>query len=93
VTIANRKLTSTQRGLGWSHEQQRARLLPLAYGEDCWRCGQLMLPGQALDAGHSVDRALGGTVADRMEHASCNRRAGAILGNRLRARLRRSRDW
>lgn len=84
-----------QRGYDWHHRRLRAQLLPLAYGTACPRCGGVMLRGMALDLGHSVDRVLGGNSAPRrIEHAACNRRAGARLGNQLRRRTRvTSRSW
>jgi hypothetical protein len=42
---------------------------------------------QKLDAGHVVSRAIGGGYGGlRLEHASCNRSAGARLGNGMRKR-------
>lgn len=71
----------------------RALLLPYAYGTYCPLCGQVMVQGQALDLDHSTPVVLGGDGAgDRIAHASCNRSAGATLGNQLRGR-RASRDW
>ncbi len=81
---------TTARGLGWHHQLERRRLLPLAYGtlcpfhQDDPRCPGLMERGQALELDHSVPRALGGHAAPRrMAHAGCNRRAGARLGNQM----------
>lgn len=72
------------RGLDAEYRRQRAALAPWE-GQPCPRCGQPMLEGQRIDAGHSVDRVLGGAgSALRWEHARCNRSAGASLGNRLR---------
>lgn len=77
---------TTQLGLGSEHQKQRARLLAnLIPGDPCDVCGEPMFPEQALDADHQTPRALGGTRAGRLLHASCNRRLGAQLGNRLRA--------
>jgi hypothetical protein len=65
------------------HQAIRRALLPDAYGRPCPRCGFPMLPGQALDLGHTDDRA----AYSGIEHARCNRQAGARLGNaRRRAR-------
>ncbi len=54
----------------------------------------------ALDVGHVVDRYLGGdhSLANTQpEHVRCGRRAGAVLGNRVRGRVRpdpmTSRAW
>lgn len=77
---------TTRLGLGSEHQKQRARLLAdLMPGDPCAVCGEGMFPEQALDADHETPRALGGTVAGRLLHASCNRRRGAQLGNALRA--------
>ena len=43
-----------------------------------------MLEGQDLDLGHTEDR----TGYNGIEHADCNRRAGARKGNRKRGRRR-----
>ena len=77
------------RGYGAAHQALRAKLLPLAYGTDCYRCGQVMLPSQELHLGHDDhDR----TKYRGIEHAQCNVRAGAIKGNEARrARPRRRR--
>lgn len=75
-----------QRGYDNKHLKARARALPHAYGTPCPRCGEPMLEGQALDWGHSEDLAANPHArADRMEHASCNRAAGAQLGNQERS--------
>lgn len=87
------KTNPAERGLGHAHRQERERLLPLAYGKTCPyfgvdpRCPGPMLKGQALDLDHGRARALGGRTGDgtgRIAHTSCNRRAGARLGVRLR---------
>jgi len=54
----------------------------------CYRCGQLIAPGQPWDLGHVIDRARGGSETNggvAPEHRSCNRSAGAELGLALRA--------
>jgi hypothetical protein len=62
-------------------------LLPDAYGRPCPRCGLPLLPGQDLDLDHTDDRA--GYLG--FIHATCNRAAGARLGNaRRRARAERT---
>jgi hypothetical protein len=66
------------------HQAIRRALLPDAYGRPCPRCGQPMLPGQALDLGHTDDRA----GYSGMEHALCNRRAGGQLGAARRRQQR-----
>ena len=61
-----------------AHDRKRAELLPLAYNTPCPRCRLPMLKGQPLDLGHSTDAAFRpGRIGDRIEHTSCNRRAGA----------------
>lgn len=70
---------------GWPHRRRRAALLPYAYGRPCPMCDEVMLRSQRLDLDHSTPLVLGGTQGDRIVHASCNRSAGASLGNRLRA--------
>ena len=62
----------------------------------CPRCRKIIHPNPALpnggwDMGHEHDLALGGNPAGRMvpEHSSCNRSAGARLGNVTRRRSRR----
>lgn len=82
--------TSTERGFGYEHKQERARLLPLAYGTICPfhgtdpKCTGVMLEGQSLDLDHEIPRALGGINGPRrISHASCNRRAGQALKTAL----------
>lgn len=70
--------TARQRGYDTQHDATRARLLPLAYGTPCPRCHEPMLAGQDLDLGHTVARSVDPQArADRIEHAACNRAAGA----------------
>lgn len=70
--------SARQRGYDTQHDATRARLLPLAYGEPCPRCGEPMLSWQELDLGHTVPRSVDPLArADRIEHAWCNRSAGA----------------
>lgn len=75
------------RGLGRRHRAARSLLAP-PDGAPCPFCGQPMLPGQALDADHPTPRVLGGGLEVRWAHSSCNRSAGARLGNALRGRIR-----
>lgn len=69
-------------GLGYDHERRRKALLPYAYGTLCpfhgvvATCPGLMQRDQDLDLDHSIPRSLGGTVGDRIVHASCNRSWG-----------------
>ena len=70
--------SARSRGYDAGHDRTRARLLPVAYGHPCPRCGEPMLPGQALDLGHTHARATTpGARGDRIEHARCNRSAGS----------------
>lgn len=64
-----------------------ARLMPTT----CARCGLPITADQAVDAGHVHDGQAGGALV--AEHASCNRAAGAVLGNQRRRGLRTSRQW
>ncbi len=78
---------------GWEHQQTKARLLPFAYHKPCPKCGELMLPGQDLDLGHSVDLAVDpNSKGDQIEHADCNRSAGA-KAQAERGKFDRSREW
>ena len=78
---------------GARHQAIRAKLLPAAYGTLCPRCSEPMLKGQDLDLGHSEDLMFDPlAIGDRIEHATCNRSAGAALGNKHRAR-KPSRRW
>lgn len=81
--------TTTERGYGWDHQQERARLLPRAYGKPCPLCGQPMQRGQRLDLHHLVALAHGGRHGPRaMAHEDCNRRHG----QRIAAERRRQRS-
>lgn len=67
-----------------AHNRRRAELLPLALNMPCPRCSLPMLKGQSLDLGHTADAALvPGRIGDRIEHTSCNRRAGAEVRKAL----------
>jgi len=73
---------------GGPHQSLRRAGRPYAYGQPCVRCGRPMLPGQPIDLDHTDDR--GGYLG--WSHATCNRAAGAALGNeRRRARRERTR--
>jgi len=80
--------TTKERGLGSDHQADRRRLLALHHdGDPCWRCGRPMYESQGLDRDHVIDRALGGANGPAvLAHASCNRSAGATLGNKLQPR-------
>jgi len=79
----NRTATTTQRGLGWDHQKQRAKLLRrLIDGTLCPLCNKEMRKAtQDLDLDHALPRSLGGTLRTgvRLVHATCNR----SRGNRL----------
>nr|WP_104157392.1 hypothetical protein [Mycobacterium avium] len=76
--------TTTQRGLGHRHKQQVARLKHHHIdGTPCWWCGQPMYreptlnwDHKALSGDHSIPRSAGGTLADRLLHATCNSERG-----------------
>lgn len=78
---------------GAEHQKRRRKLLPLAIGTPCPRCGEIMLETDELDLGHSTDHAIDSqAVGDRIEHANCNRSDGARLRNTLE-RFNPSRKW
>lgn len=85
--------TTTQRGLGWTHRQRRAQLVPRAIGRPCPgtsdgrrspRCVGIMTDPRLMDLDHTTPRALGGHIGDRVCCRYCNRWHGARLGNALR---------
>ena len=80
-----RRRTTTQRGLGWEHQQARAAALAtLVPGSPCPFCREPMFAEHALDYDHAIPRLLGGDSGPRrLAHASCNRRAGRALQARL----------
>lgn len=79
-----RSATTTELGLGWRHQQQRAMLLRrLRDGDLCWWCNlplrkdaQRNWDGLPLAADHSQARSLGGSLADRVLHYTCNSQRG-----------------
>lgn len=93
-----------KRQYGAEHQRIRSRLIAAALRDiaaglivRCPRCGRPISPadirGGNVDAGHSTDVAADTrSKADRLEHVSCNRKAGAALANR-RAQYRPSRAW
>lgn len=88
--MAARGLT-TQRGYGASHQSaRRDALRHFKDGDPCARCHQPMHPDQPLDLDHTDDR----TAYTGLAHRSCNRSAGATLGNQNRKPTNRhSRSW
>jgi hypothetical protein len=83
---------TSDRGYGRAHEAQRRAWAPrVARGETtCAKCHAAILPSQAWDMGHTDDR----TAWTGPEHASCNRSAGARMGQAKQATTtRHSRVW
>jgi hypothetical protein len=83
--MPGQRRTTTQQGLGWSHQKARAKALKeMQEGEDCPFCGEGMYREQKLDYDHVIPRSQGGTEGPRrLSHARCNRQAGGRLGARL----------
>lgn len=82
---------TTKVGLGWSHQQARKRALAaMRDGDPCPFCQLPMFRAQRLDYDHYPGRRYGGPQVMRLSHSRCNRRAGAIAGNRMRARKPRA---
>jgi len=77
--------STTERGLNGTHAADLKRLRAQHRdGDPCWRCGQPMYKTQALERDHVIDRVLGGADGPAvLAHASCNRSAGATLGNKI----------
>jgi hypothetical protein len=89
---------TTQRGYGWKHQQERARVKRLVDAGQafCARCGGWIEPGTPFD----LDHALGRTSYLGPSHSSCNRaepnkRPQAKPSNHadVRPRLRWTRVW
>jgi hypothetical protein len=71
---AKQKAPKGDRGYGYQYQRLRKALLPCAYSTPGVRCGELMLPGQALHLDHDDwDR----TKLRGFSHAECNIRAAA----------------
>jgi hypothetical protein len=66
---------------GAPHRRLRRALLPMAVGSPCTRCGRTLTADDLVDLDHTDDGA--GYLG--WSHRTCNRRAGALKGNRLRA--------
>ncbi|WP_155292969.1 hypothetical protein [Rhodococcoides fascians] len=91
MTAQRRGKTTTQKGLGHAHQEQRRHLLRVHIdGTPCAECGEPMFKTQALDADHELARAHGGKKANRLLHASCNR--SRKDGTRDTANLKAARD-
>lgn len=79
--------TRQDRGYGPEHEAERARWAPVvARGEatchaaHCVMPSRSIAPGEPWDLGHTSDRS----TWTGPEHRRCNRRDGAVRGNRAR---------
>ena len=89
-----RALTTRQRGYGAEDRRRRAQLLPLAIGQPCVLCGDLMRVDEPLDLDHTIPARFGG-VGDRIVHSRCNRgRASAtpVGGGSTASRKKRTGD-
>lgn len=79
--------TTTQRGLGWAHQQQRTRLIQ-AYEQQhgpithCPRCARAISKDNPITAQHTRARAHGGTQADALWCKACNSSEGATVRKR-----------
>ena len=73
---ARPKGNTTQRGLGWAHQQRvRQEIDPAA---SCWICGQPGTESDPITADHQTPRAQGGRDSPLLPaHRSCNARRGA----------------
>lgn len=80
--LPKRAKTTTERGYGWRHQQDRDRLMRRHRdGSPCWWCRLPMhgdrtktknWDGRALAADHSDESAQSGGRADRLLHGTCN---------------------
>lgn len=90
-----RRQTTTNRGLGWHHQQTRTRLLNRhRNGTPCWWCDRPMyrqpddnFDHAPLEADHTIARSQGGRTADRLLHMTCNRERGDGTRDHLRPAL------
>lgn len=90
---------------GGRRAQQIRAALAATLPTACRRCGRIVTADMRWDVGHLREVDADPTAAYdpagyAVEHARCNRRAGAVCGNRKRAGRRRanprrwtSRDW
>ena len=76
-----RRGTAHRRGYGHTHRQLRTRWEPLVQSGkvSCAKCGQLILPTEPWDLGHTRNRD--GYTGP--EHARCNRREAGKRGAKL----------
>jgi hypothetical protein len=73
------RLSTTERGYGWQHQQLRKKLLPFAVGTNCHRCKEPMLDPKNMHLDHDDKdrtRYLG------FSHGTCNVKAGAAKAGR-----------
>ena len=85
ASAKKKRKTTTEKGLGRRHQLQREKLLKKHQdGSPCWWCGKPMFrdkeknwDGFSLAADHTVARAHGGKLADRLLHHTCNSTRGA----------------
>lgn len=91
-----RQGSTTAAGLGWQHQRaKKAALAVLRDGTPCPFpfCGHAPMyrdparnyDRRPLDYDDYPGRMFGGPQIKRLAHARCNRRAGAIMGNKLRS--------
>jgi hypothetical protein len=95
-----RKGTTEQRGYGHAHRTERERRLTrYRPGDRCAHCGQpitwwpLTVARRYIDLPHNADRS---GYLPGLAHRYCNRKDGAIRGNRRRGTARTwqaSRQW
>ena len=87
--------SASSRGYGWSHQQQRAALVPLvASGRAmcaeviCLEPSRLIAPDAPWDLAHDVDRTLParGPAHRRCNENEASRRGGAIAGQQAKRR-------
>ncbi len=74
-----RRGTTTERGLGATHQGQRRHLLTTDRTGICPRCGQPYTANNPATAEHSTPRSRGGVIADGLLCRRCNSSAGARL--------------
>ena len=90
------KLSAAARGYGWQHQQERERWRPVVEAGNAVcaericisQTGRRIRPGTPWDMAH--DRTTGAYLGPA--HQGCNRREGAVHGNRNRNRGRRNRQ-
>jgi hypothetical protein len=77
---------TTLRGYGSEHQKLRKLIEPVVLSGQahCTRCRRLIAPGAKWQLDHTEDRT--GYLGPA--HASCNLRAGAVKGNRMRGKAR-----